>query len=306
MHNIKIIVVLCALLLFSQSALCLAEENSSCGSGLRLPSAPVDMYIDYGESSRFRVFFIGMGEGADIADWTDYNAWCLNRYARIEKNAVHEVALYADYNAMPPELEKLRWDRINYLINHKLGDRRDVQSALWRMVHGKGTVTGLGARMVEDAEANGNGFVPVPGECMAVVCFARGKQPAFIEFPIPGAYGCFPDPVAMAVKAPDGFYTRIFRGERAMFPPPGLISLGEGGPEPTDHGGGKRTPAWNPTGEYAAPQPDSTATSDPPPEQTLPPGPPPPTPTPAPAAWLLLASGLGLLSFLRKKRMRRS
>ena len=103
------------------------------------------------------------------------------------------------WSSLYPELmigdaKNYEWDRVNWLINH-LGNYpgygwEDVQYALWMIespswivtvgvttVSGLAPVTQIAIDMAQDAVANGDGFIPVPGG-WAAVAFENQGAPA--------------------------------------------------------------------------------------------------------------------------------
>lgn len=121
------------------------------------------------------------------------------------------VALPADsqiYTApLPPHLQGLEgepipWDKLNYLLNHKQGEMRDIQAAIWLLLWGKSDsypITDKALAMYNDANTNGAGFCPEPGEIVAVILYVDGIHPeeyqdSIIEVIVPpeDIEGCTP------------------------------------------------------------------------------------------------------------------
>jgi hypothetical protein len=96
---------------------------------------------------------------------------------------------------------------INYVLNHKQGTGVDISQAIWFFVDGNGwsdtaaklladgypnTVpTTLAQTMVNDALAHGAGFVPGPGQIVAVICDPTDAavQDTIIELTVPSGGG---------------------------------------------------------------------------------------------------------------------
>jgi hypothetical protein len=90
---------------------------------------------------------------------------------------------------------------LNYLINNKKGDIRDIGAAIFLLMWGKTSSFPASPRAQEmymDAEENGTGFIPVSGQIMAIVLYQDGigddkspddkdrkYQDTFIEYLIP-------------------------------------------------------------------------------------------------------------------------
>jgi hypothetical protein len=81
---------------------------------------------------------------------------------------------------------------LNYILNHKQGEMMDIQQAMWYFVKYPDGVpeaswrpgyipTAAAQAIVDDATANGPGFVPGPCETVAVVCYTRETQITIIE-----------------------------------------------------------------------------------------------------------------------------
>lgn len=105
-----------------------------------------------------------------------YASWCLEG-ERLGSPSL--VKLYSSYGpALPADVAALPWPQINYLINHKQGDLRDVQNAIWMLTGVPTTefpVTRTALAMVAEASRN-PGFVPGPGQLVAVIAYSDGLQ----------------------------------------------------------------------------------------------------------------------------------
>jgi hypothetical protein len=115
------------------------------------------------------------------------------------------VILLCSYDpGLPGNLGGAPWDEVNYLLNHKQGTPNDVQAALWLLIWGSSVTIPPSATayaMVNDANANGPGFMPGPGEVVAIILYTgdggigpEGWQDTMIEVPVPpdGDEGCTP------------------------------------------------------------------------------------------------------------------
>ena len=115
------------------------------------------------------------------------------------------MELYDSTGSLPSVYLGKPWDKVNYLLNHKQGSRYDVQKALWKILGADGTSLVVDPKinlsvvnaMVADANANGAGFVPGPGEFVAVLIFNDGfvgrgeaNQDTLIEVQVPTRRGC--------------------------------------------------------------------------------------------------------------------
>jgi hypothetical protein len=77
---------------------------------------------------------------------------------------------------LPLSYQGVPWDKVNYLLNHKAGTAQEVQAALWLLTWASSTfpVTAAAQAMYDDAIANGGGFVPAPGQVVAVILYGDG------------------------------------------------------------------------------------------------------------------------------------
>lgn len=146
---------------------------------LRLPDPPVS--ASYGPwlqgtlGSVRDLTLAGVPPGHSITDGF-YAAWCLEG----ERFGSPSLAkLYSSYGPnLPPDVAGLPWPQINYLINHKQGGAQDVQAALWMLIGAPTAefpVTPAALAMVADAARN-PGFVPGPGQVVAVIAYSDGMQ----------------------------------------------------------------------------------------------------------------------------------
>ncbi len=134
----------------------------------------------------------GIGVGFDVRDGA-YPAWCIE--AGQQTSGSTRARLYSSYDtAMPYDVRGLPWGKINYLLNNKQGDARDVQATLWSLL-GQSDVafpmTDAALDMVAAAEQHA-AFVPAPGQIIAVVVYSDGMnktrgnfQEVIIEVPVP-------------------------------------------------------------------------------------------------------------------------
>lgn len=171
-------------------------------SGLNLPNTPVGAtYAHPGTTSFFNIVLSGVGAGFDVTDGFVYAGWCMEDNLNANSSP---VVLYSSYDpALPGNLGGVSWDRVNYILNHKQGTAQDVQAALWSLTLGSFSypVTPAATAMLNDAAANGNGFVPGPGQIVAVILYTGdngigwgGFQDTIIELTLPsqGGQGCTP------------------------------------------------------------------------------------------------------------------
>jgi len=145
-----------------------------------------------------------------------YLGWCVDSFVSIDPQQVnpgliYEPVLYGSEDTAALQaagLPSVNWDKVNYIINHKPvgANASDIQDAIWDFIGGGGPgqtllqsgSPGFGfvapnpavvAAIVADANANGAGFDPGPGQLTAVLLALPGNlqpngqtaQPIFIE-----------------------------------------------------------------------------------------------------------------------------
>lgn len=183
----------------------------------KIPKFPVEMFVRRGTSSRFELFFLNVKYGYDLQDFQFYKAWCLDKGAPLPGGTVHNVRLYnsSDPN-MPPSFKRLQWRQINYVINHKVGSKEDVQEAIWHLSkdRGHGKMSAKAVRMIHEASLKGKDYNPAAGDLVAILCQSVGnQQPVFIEYKLPQRRpaavkaAIFPAPLPASVG---GFASRLF------------------------------------------------------------------------------------------------
>lgn len=173
--------------------------------------------------------FFGVTLGGFSGDYsvntnTSYNGWCLELDLPVP--ATNPVTLYSTYDTnlpadaqtytdpLTPKVQSnpsllgqpVPWDKLNYLLNHKQGTAKEVQTAIWLLIFGAAPpdfeVTSNVDAMLTAAEASVN-FVPAPGQIIAVLLYVDGIghdpntewQETVIELTVPPYYdlGDLPD-----------------------------------------------------------------------------------------------------------------
>ncbi|UCH32048.1 MAG: hypothetical protein JSV05_01240 [Candidatus Bathyarchaeota archaeon] len=162
-----------------------AKADSSM---INLPPDLVTMMVYDGTFSYFDTHLSNVPGGYDVTNGS-YLGWCVDRRYTIPRGpTTHEVMLYSslDPDSLPEDIKFEEWDMINYILNHKQGSMMDIQEAIWyfiNMVNGYGVSTPEAQAMVDDALANGAGFMPNPCEIVAIICYPEGEtQITIIEF----------------------------------------------------------------------------------------------------------------------------
>jgi hypothetical protein len=160
-------------------SLILVNHTAATDGGLNLPSTPVIIEVSSGTASFFNTTLSDVPLGYDVTNGT-YLGWCIDTSTNMALSpATHEVTLYSSLNP-PATLTTEKWDMVNYILNHKQGVVQDIQQAIWYFadIGGNYTPTSPVAwSIVNDALANGAGFVPSAGQITAVICFPETMLP---------------------------------------------------------------------------------------------------------------------------------
>jgi len=151
----------------------LIGRSMASDSGLSLPLEPVTIEVSDGAESFFDTELSNVPSGYDVMNRL-YLGWCVDVRTEMARSpATHEVKLYSSL-AAPGELAGESWDMINYILNHKQGVVLDIQQAIWYFMHMDGEYTPtreVAWVVINDALANGDGFVPGNGQIVAVICY---------------------------------------------------------------------------------------------------------------------------------------
>lgn len=102
-----------------------------------------------------------------------YYGFCLEEDVTITRGNTYSGELISTYDTGNPDLPSLSWDKINYIINHKQGNYSDVQDAIWIYTNDidYADASTLAKAMYDEAELNGDGYWPLPGETMAIYIY---------------------------------------------------------------------------------------------------------------------------------------
>ena len=111
-----------------------------------------------------------------------YPGWCIQVD---EAYGLHNqpAKLYSTIGgSLPPDVALLPWNKVNYILNHKIGVPnklqlfKDVQTAIWVVLGEPDPPLGISFNaktMINAANANPN-FVPGPGDAVAVIIYSDG------------------------------------------------------------------------------------------------------------------------------------
>ncbi len=134
---------------------------------------------------------------SDLPDETDfsngvYTGWCIQ--PRITGLLHGESAtIYSSLNEnLPSDLAALPWDKVNYILNHKIRGAektdleffKDVQTAIWILVGDNDPEFGISPeaqQMVDDANAH-PGYKPEDGDIVAFIVYSDGMSRKKTDF----------------------------------------------------------------------------------------------------------------------------
>lgn len=158
-----------------------------CGQrveAISLPPDPVNVAVKSGTVSFFDMTLSGVPAGYSVGNKT-YRAWCVDRFAEVgplDNGAAHTAVLLDVFGGgLPTHYADVPWDKVLYILNHKVGTLDDVQHAIWYYTDGISpdtTLAPLAPQMIADAEANGSGFVPSGAQVSAALVSWVSPNPA--------------------------------------------------------------------------------------------------------------------------------
>ena len=141
---------------------------SGARASVDVPPGPVTAYIEGADDSFFIIQLSGVPSGYDVGN-TTYPSFCVSYYDTDSPVGTHPVQLYDSTGTIPPDLQE-NYNYINYILNHKQGTGDDVQAAIWYFTDGvTWDLTPAAQAMIDDALANGAGYVPPAGAFTAVI-----------------------------------------------------------------------------------------------------------------------------------------
>jgi hypothetical protein len=119
-----------------------------------------------------------------------YLGWCVDRTANMARDTQFPATLYSSLS-LTGTLANENWTMVNYILNHKQGtDPQQVQDAIWYFINlSNGNIAPSGDEtyawaMINDAQANGTGFIPENGQIVAVVCQPQTGLPQNVQISI--------------------------------------------------------------------------------------------------------------------------
>jgi hypothetical protein len=156
--------------------LIVSAPMGAAATTLNLPSTLVNVIVSDGPESHFVTTLNNVPQGYDITNNT-YLGWCIDASIVMIRNETFEAMLYSSLSPPAGNWLTARWDMVNYILNHKQGNADDTQAAIWYFVNNttnfNQTLTAAANATVEDALANGNGFIPSPGQTVAIMVFPQ-------------------------------------------------------------------------------------------------------------------------------------
>jgi len=160
--------------------------HATSGPYINLPPASVTLKIEYPSSEcYYYVVLSNIPVGYHVSNGR-YLGWCVDEHHYINNGKTYSATLYSSYDPSNPHPDP-DWNKVNYILNHKQGSWNDVQAAIWRFVDGGSMPSSdAGKAMVNDADINGENFIPGPGEKMAVIAWINSDtQVPIIEVTVP-------------------------------------------------------------------------------------------------------------------------
>ena len=154
-------------------AIILVGQAQASADELALPSTAAKIEVFDSTQAYFDTKLTVYESGFDVSNKT-YLGWCIDQSAPMERSPTnHSVYLYSSLNA-PAILAEQEWDKVNYILNHKQGEPQDIQDAIWHFINLNGgytTESTMAEAMINDADANGDGFIPNDANpILAVIC----------------------------------------------------------------------------------------------------------------------------------------
>jgi hypothetical protein len=141
-----------------------------------LPPVQVQVGVtpfSFGQFSAWTDYLSSVPAGYEVTNGA-YPAWCIQPKVPIFAGHLYQATLYSSISpGIPPPINGYAWDKINWILNHRgTASIKDVQSAIWfftgQLV---GTPTPGAQALINDANANGVGYVPGPGDIVAVIVY---------------------------------------------------------------------------------------------------------------------------------------
>jgi len=168
--------------------------KAECMPIINLPINPVIASVEtfpQNWNSSFRIELTGIDGPYDVMNGT-YHGWCVE-YGIGTTSAPITVLLNSSYDP-PAHLSNENWSKVNYILNHKEGDRIDVQRAIWYFVNFgpwdwdhfwgpySGPISNETWSMIENALLYGDEWCPEHDDIIAVICNQGENWPFQLTF----------------------------------------------------------------------------------------------------------------------------
>ncbi|MDC6385705.1 hypothetical protein D2V93_09105 [Flagellimonas taeanensis] len=144
----------------------------------------------------------------------NYGAWCADVDLGLDANECFEALVFSSYDVLPEGAFENpdNFDLVNWILNQNFVGKAspsggvytfgDVQWAIWELIDNQNCIacsflgsdwsTIKGQEIVDEAIANGEGYMPGAGESLGIVLLPKNRrQPVIITIPLE----CEPEPV---------------------------------------------------------------------------------------------------------------
>jgi hypothetical protein len=158
----------------------------AAGPRISLPTTQITIRISYPDLySYYAVILSDLPSGHHVSNGR-FTGWCADEHHNIRPGVDYRATMYSSYDPTCPH-QTPNWSKVNYILNHKQGRPEDIQTAIWYFIDGgHPPYTAAAQALVNDADTNGQGFIPIIGETLAVVLWIDpDTQVAIIEIPVP-------------------------------------------------------------------------------------------------------------------------
>ncbi|MGD0160791.1 MAG: hypothetical protein ABSB89_10915 [Candidatus Bathyarchaeia archaeon] len=183
--------ILETILVFTMAILIIAAPVVAQGPTLNLPPNPVDVIVQNDTTSYFVTTLSNVPGGYDVTNGP-YSGWCIDHNITMTRNETFVALLYSSLNPPPGNYSDIQWDKVNYILNNKLANFTETQDAIWNFVNNTSTnfqsLDPNETALVNASYEYGTGFVPSPGQSVAVIVFPQSSgsfQDSIIEATMP-------------------------------------------------------------------------------------------------------------------------
>ncbi len=159
---------------------------ASPGSSINLPPSTITVEIDYPSTEcYYYVVLSNVPEGYHVSNG-QFLGWCVDEHHCISDGRTYSATFYSSYDPDNPHPDP-DWSKVNYILNNKQGSWQDVQAAIWYFVDGGNWPSDPDAQaLINTANTHGEGFIPAPGEKIAIIVWINDStQVPIIEVIVP-------------------------------------------------------------------------------------------------------------------------